>query len=284
MIMYVTLVSILFTSLIQYTYQFNSICSTDFVKKGYKIKFFDDFNEDQLNSLFWTITEGPHDSQYREALGLQSNVYIEDGALVLRSMRNKTEHEGKIYEYTSGAVTTLDKLNWKHGVACIVAKLPGITGKADGIWPAHWMLPSTYSCSPDLGEFDIMEMINGDDISYGTYHWSRLYPEENCTGSDGETKISGNIKINNWNNDWHEYAVEWDGSNFASFYVDAILVNNVTISSTDSKYNAHPKFSGDGFYMILNTALGGGWPKPITNETIFPVYHIIDKVTVLQKQ
>ena len=55
-------------------------------------------------------------------------------------------------------------------------------------------------------------------------------------------------------------------------------------SDTDGKHNAHPQFSGENFYMILNTALGGPWPRPVNDDTIFPVYHRIDKVTVLQSE
>ena len=270
--------------LVRESLQYNSICSEAKSKSGHKVVFNDDFNEDQLNSLYWTFTDGPHGSQYREALGVRSNVYIEDGALVLRSLRNKTEYDGKIYEFTSGAVTSRDKATWNNGVACVVAKLPGNIGKSDGVWPAHWMMPNKEPCWPDHGEIDIMEMINGDGKSHGTYHWNRFFPEQPCQGGKGDTTFGNSIKVSEWNNEWHEYAVEWDGSSYMTFYVDAEVVANVTSTSTDSKHNAHPQFSGENFYMILNTALGGPWPRPVNDDTIFPIYHHIDKVTVLQKE
>ena len=36
--------------------------------------------------------------------------------------------------------------------------------------------------SNEQGEIDIMEMINGDGILHGTYHWDPDYPEKNCSG------------------------------------------------------------------------------------------------------
>ena len=100
--MHLSLTTFVIIFLVRESLQYNSICSEVKSTKGHKVVFNDDFNENQLNSLYWTFTDGPHGSQYREALGVRSNVYIEDGALVLRSLRNKTEHDGKIYEFTSG--------------------------------------------------------------------------------------------------------------------------------------------------------------------------------------
>ena len=41
-----------------------------------------------------------------------------------------------------------------------------------------------------------------------------------------------------------------------------------------------PKFFDVPWYLILNTALGGGWPGSVTNETAFPITHEIDYVRV----
>ena len=54
-------------------------------------------------------------------------------------------------------------------------------GAAQGIWPAHWMMPDVEACWPDLGEMDILEMINGDGRVHATYHWEANYPAKNCS-------------------------------------------------------------------------------------------------------
>ena len=43
------------------------------------------------------------------------------------------------------------------------------------------MMPDTAGCWPDLGEMDILEMINGDGRVHATYHWNSNYPAKNCT-------------------------------------------------------------------------------------------------------
>ena len=43
------------------------------------------------------------------------------------------------------------------------------------------MMPDTAGCWPDLGEMDILEMINGDGRAHATYHWNANYPAKNCT-------------------------------------------------------------------------------------------------------
>ena len=39
-----------------------------------------------------------------------------------------------------------------------------------------------------------------------------------------------------------------------------------------------------GWYLILNTAVGGGWPGPPSAATVFPALHAIDYVRVSQQQ
>ena len=43
------------------------------------------------------------------------------------------------------------------------------------------MMPDTTGCWPDLGEMDILEMINGDGRVHATYHWDANYPAKNCS-------------------------------------------------------------------------------------------------------
>jgi len=37
------------------------------------------------------------------------------------------------------------------------------------------------------------------------------------------------------------------------------------------------------FYLIINTALGGSWPGEPTADTVLPVDHVIDYVTVSRR-
>ena len=144
----------------------------------------DDFSGSSLDLSKWTITLGNNGGQLRNAWGTADNVWVSNGTLVLRSKRESAPQH---FNFTSGAVTSKGKASWSRapGVvtrACVSAILPGGgrdaagNGVGKGIWPAHWMMPDDDSCWPDHGEQDIMEMINGDGFSHGTYHWNGGYP------------------------------------------------------------------------------------------------------------
>jgi hypothetical protein len=46
----------------------------------------------------------------------------------------------------------------------------------------------------------------------------------------------------------------------------------------------HPQIPNSPMYWILNTAIGGSYPKtPPNDTTVFPAYHRIDYVRVAQK-
>lgn len=244
--------------------------------------FVENFDEPALNTSLWSLVVGSGNSRVRDAWGTADNVYIENGSLVLRSQRQRyVTPSGDVYNYTSGAVESRDAAYWPSGRACVRAILPGdaTPGRADGVWPAHWMMPNDASCWPDHGEIDIMEMINGDGVSHGTFHWDKLYPGTNCTGQKGNDASSGSIQVDKWNSTYHEYAVEWDGSTYVAFFVDGKLIENVTTAGPKRPY-----MSGAPFYMILNTAIGGPWPRKPTEQTTMPVYHKIDSVVVSRKR
>ena len=88
-----------------------------------------------------------------------------------------------------------------------------------------------------------------------------------------------------WATAWHEYAVEWDGHERMAFVVDGVTILNITRATytNSSRYPpTHPQFSGEPFYLNLNTAVGGPAVRPVTNSTRFPVHHYIDYVKVAQ--
>ena len=134
----------------------------------------------------------------RSATCTADNVYIENGTLVLRSLRLNASATDP-GNYTTGAVTTRHKSTWSAKDSafrmCVSAKLPGSGASGQGIWPAHWLMPDDNSCDPDEGEIDIMEMIDGEGISYGTYHWQTTFPKINCSFPKNHKSVSGNINL-----------------------------------------------------------------------------------------
>lgn len=243
---------------------------------GWKQVWADEFNTPTLDNSSWTLDLKAGDSRVRDSQGTADNVYLEDGALVLRSQRQTA---GK-YNFTSGGVQTQGKHAWKGPTrACVRAKLPGGGGgsKGDGIWPAHWMMPDNKACWPSNGEIDIMEMINGDGVTHGTYHWQL---DGHCGDKPNKHPSSGSSKPvgTGWATDFHEYAVEYDEEHI-SFALDGVVFETIT-TATQGK---HALFFDVPYYMILNTAVGGPWPKPVGAGTTFPTYHRIDYVRIAQQ-
>jgi len=248
----------------------SSFCDTTGI---WKQVYQEEFNSLDQNS--WTITLGQDSGQGRDAYLTAENVFIQDGKLVLRSQKQIINN----FNYTSGAVTSRNKKYWKYGRVCVSAILPGggTKGQGQGIWPAHWMMPNDQSCWPDHGEIDIMEMINGDSVLHGTYHWNDKFPGQSCiyTGAQFGSSTPDNL---DWSASYHEYATEW-GPGYITFLLDSKPYVNITEASSKPP----PIFPPSPMYLILNTAVGGPWPGPPAADTKFPTYHFIDYVRVSQK-
>eukprot|EP01059_Diplonema_ambulator_P014578 TRINITY_DN254_c0_g4_i1.p1 TRINITY_DN254_c0_g4~~TRINITY_DN254_c0_g4_i1.p1 ORF type:complete len:254 (+),score=62.11 TRINITY_DN254_c0_g4_i1:52-813(+) len=232
---------------------------------GWSVVWRDDFNGSELNLSSWTILETQGDSRVRDSCGRKENIVVSNGTLKIYSKMEQVA--GCNYNYTSGAIQTQDKVYWKgHTRVCVRAMLPGTPGYAAGSWPAHWLMPNTNACWPTNGEIDILEMINGDGNAHGTYHYSST-----CGNDESH---SGYTKVSDWDKSFHEYSTEYSTTE-VSFQVDG----NQIASSTSSSVTLYDV----PYYAILQTALGGPWPGPVTKNTVFPMTHTIDSIVVSQK-
>eukprot|EP00659_Diplonema_papillatum_P017968 gene17968-27662_t len=242
----------------------------------------DEFDGPELNETVWTALSGSEYNSYcRSAYCDASNVHLEDGKLVLTSLRNST-YPG--FEFTTGVVTSKDKHFFNatsdEGAyrICVSAMLPGWArspnGESKGYWPAHWMMPNDNSCWPDHGEMDILEMINGDAQARTTYHWSDAYPNKTCTYQDSSVGNSTGLP-SDWNSTYHEFSVE-RGMDYLVFAVDGIVTINTSSGFGYNPPSSPVGFAHTPFYMLLQTAIGGDWPGNATENTVFPGYHRID--------
>eukprot|EP01062_Namystynia_karyoxenos_P051719 TRINITY_DN4076_c0_g1_i1.p1 TRINITY_DN4076_c0_g1~~TRINITY_DN4076_c0_g1_i1.p1 ORF type:complete len:294 (+),score=93.63 TRINITY_DN4076_c0_g1_i1:85-882(+) len=235
---------------------------------GWKRTFSEDFDQKTLDTSTWTVsTDGPGNSRTRDAQATADSVWLANGSLVLRSDGHWDAATNQWTNLTSGAIQSQHKKSWKPTFrACVRAKLPGAPGSAgQGIWPAHWMMPDDTSCWPCHGEIDIMEMIDGNAQTHGTYHWCL---SEKCGNNQAH---SGQANTPGFNTDWHEYAVEYHA---ASGSVSFVLDGKAYHTSSAGLFWDTP------YYMILNTAIGGPWPKPPGAKTVLPTYHYVDYVHV----
>lgn len=270
-------------------HQQQSFCS---VGNGWEHDWSDEFDGDSLDGASWQVitsagglghvsTVAPlSTTACRSAQCRTDHVRVTGGALRILTARNATTGS-----FSSGAVTTKGHRAWgsqrPHRV-CIKAQLPAGGGgpSAQGIWPAHWMLPDngiSEQCL-DEGEVDIMEMINGDGKIYSTYHWMASPPEKKCAdygtyhrSTHGETHPSG------WGASFHEYAVERSADQLV-FAVDGRQVLRVKHDQLEGR-----ALSRTPFFLILNTAVGGAWPGEPTEQTMGRTEHVIDYVRVVRR-
>lgn len=117
-------------------------------------------------------------------------------------------------------------------------------------------------------EIDILEMINGDGAARSTYHWTSS--RRRSSHQDQQSKSMPQ----DWATAMHEYAVEYS-SEGVTFAIDGEPVHTVSRKA---------EVFDEAYYMILNTAIGGSWPKPVSSKTQFPTYYRIDYVRIAQPE
>jgi len=245
---------------------------------GWARAWHDDFSGPALDAEAWNVVAGADVGSCRSALCTPGNVAVHDGALWLTTRREAVG----AHNYTTGAVTTKGKRAFSPAEGgtwrgCVRARLPGAMsppGAAQGLWPAIWWMPNDDSCDPDEGEMDVLEMVNGDGAGWSTYHWQTTWPAHNCSYPKGHLSTSAHTLLTAWNATFHEFAVER-----AETYL-AFVYDGVTVLNTSGAGGPRPLLWDVPFYLIVNTALGGGWPGEPTAATALPAVHTIDSVTV----
>ena len=151
-------------------------------------------------------------------------------------------------------------------------KLP----RGQGMWPAFWMLGTNIDSAgwPACGEIDIMENIGKEPgTAHGTVHGPGY---SGSGGIGGPVTLPGGLSVAD---DFHVFAVECD-TNRIAWFMDGTSYFTLTPASLPAKtrwvFN-QPKF------LILNLAVGGGWPGNPDPSTTFPQRLLVDYVRVYEK-
>ena len=195
------------------------------------------------------------------------NARVVNGNLIIEV--RKESFSGR--NYTSARLLTKNKAQWTYGKFDIKAKLP----KGTGMWPAIWLLSANDPLHwPDDGELDIMEEVGfNQNVIYGTAH-NKLY-----NGANGQQK-GGNTLVPDADNAFHIYSLEWT-TNQVVWSVDSVLY--FTYADPGLGFGGWPY--ANGFFMILNIAVGGNWGgQKGVDDSIFPQQMVIDYVRVYQKK
>ncbi|MEU8236787.1 carbohydrate-binding protein [Actinoplanes missouriensis] len=218
-----------------------------------------------------------------------ANVYQDgSGNLAIKPLRDSAGR------WTSGRVETqrTDFAAPVGGRVRIEARIqqPNVTGAAAaGYWPAFWALgdaarPVGATNWPGIGEWDIMENINGRSSVFAALHCG-TNPGGPCNETTGLT--SGERACGGCLSSFHTYAVEYDRSTSPEqmrWYLDG--VNYFTLNSTAVDATTWNNATHHGMFVILNVAIGGGFPAAFgggpTAQTQPGVPMLVDYVAVWQ--
>jgi beta-glucanase (GH16 family) len=237
---------------------------------------FDGPNGAPVDSTKWSFDIGGNgwgNNELETYTSRTANADLEGGSLVVKALRETfTGPDNITRNYTSARLLTRNKFTQTYGRFEARIKIP----YGQGIWPAFWMLGDNIDTAgwPNCGEIDIMENIGKEpSIVHGTFHGPGY------SAANGVTAAYTLPNGRKFSDDFHTFAVEWE-PNVMRFYVDGLLYKTRTPadlpSGTTWVFN-HP------FFIILNVAVGGGFPGNPDGTTVFPQTMQVDYVRVYQR-
>jgi beta-glucanase (GH16 family) len=177
--------------------------------------------------------------------------------------------------WTSGRMKTQGVAEFQYGRIEARLKLP----VGAGLWPAFWMLGTNIGSVgwPQCGEQDIMEWVPQytPTTTSSTLHGPG-YSGQNGIGRSFTFPNGGRVD----DGSFHVYGVVWS-PNQMQFYRDDVTHPFFTFTpsnipgGTQWVYN-HP------FFLLLNLAVGGGFPGNPDSSTPNPALMLVDYVRVYQ--
>jgi beta-glucanase (GH16 family) len=236
-------------------------------RPGWTLVWSDEFDGNAIDPENWTFDIGGGgwgNSEWEFYTNRPENARLEDGNLVIEARAEK--FQGR--DYTSARLKTQGLQTWTYGRIEARMQLP----QGQGIWPAFWMLGSDIPQAgwPACGEIDIMEFVGRDPTHiYGTVHGP---------GYSGGGGVGGSttVPVGSTSDGFHVYAIEWEPQEIR-WYLDEAQSFRVRLEDLPGRWVFdHP------FFIILNLAVGGGWPGYPDESTVFPQYLRVDYVRVYQ--
>ncbi len=190
----------------------------------------------------------------------QENATVENGHLVITA---RQENFGG-RNYTSARMKTQGRQSFRYGRIEAGIAIP----VGSGLWPAFWSLGSNFDSVgwPHCGEIDIMEHVNTETSIHGTIHWQ--------DHNNQYANYGGSTTVSNPGG-FHVYAVEWDESAIR-WFIDGNQYHEASIANGVNGTNEFHQ----GFFLILNLAVGGNWPGNNIDLSRLPAQMRVDYVRV----
>ncbi|NNF00957.1 MAG: cellulase family glycosylhydrolase [Pyrinomonadaceae bacterium] len=250
---------------------------------GWSLTWSDEFNgkkNSAIDKSRWTARiggKGWGNQEYQYYTDSIRNAYQNGrGSLVIKAIKEDLAPEFKCWygkcKYTSARLVTKDNFEQKHGRFEARIKVPA----GAGMWAAFWMLGNNFDEVgwAKCGEIDIMENIGREPQKvYGTIHGPGY------EGAKGIGKSFSHRSKAKFSESFHVYAIEWEKGEIR-WYVDGEHYQTRNPSDLPNNTNwvyEHP------FFILLNLAVGGRWPKDPNKSTKFPAEMLVDYVRVYER-
>lgn len=173
-------------------------------------------------------------------------------------------------QYSSSRLVTRGKREFQYGRIEARMRLP----QTQGVWPAFWMLGGNFATAgwPRSGEIDIMEHVGFEPtLTHGALHGPGYSGD--ATPFTGTHDLGHRVDTG-----YHVYAVEWDADGIA-WFVDGVRFHAVTRAQVEAR---GAWVFDQPFFLLLNVAVGGGWPGNPDASSQFPQRLYVDWVRVHQ--
>ena len=242
------------------------------LKLDYRLLWQESFDGPALQALdenIWELQTGGHgwgNNQLEYNTNRTENARLSgEGALEIIALRES--YEGN--DYTSARIRTQESFDLRGARFEARIRLP----KGTGLWPAFWLLGSTFEEEgwPSCGEIDIMEFRGENPQEYLMTVHGPGFSGGNSVGADHATEVD-------LSEDYHTYAVEVDDG-YIAWYLDDVRLYSI---ANGDLAGGEWIFNGDT-RIILNLAVGGNFLETPNESTPFPAVLSVDWVRYWQR-
>jgi beta-glucanase (GH16 family) len=212
--------------------------------------FYESFSGNALNRKIWNVevnnkADNNEQQAYADSAGI---IIIDEGLLTVKPVYHPSysKNRVKMNDFVSGRINTRDKYEFMYGNVSVRMKVAA----GEGLWPAAWILGK--GKWPDAGEIDIMETVGDPTWASNAIHGPTYH---------GDTPLLSRNKFTQGTDvtQWHIYSCNIQPDKI-TFSLDGL----VTYTATKEMVEKYGSWVFDNQkYLILNLALGGGYPQGV---------------------